>query len=312
MGFDNRISVIICCYNSDFNKLLNTLVSVLNQKNVCFDVVITDDGSMNKEFLQIKDWIETNKIQNVILNCNEENQGTIKNILSAIPFCKSNYVKLLSPGDYLYDEYALQHYVKTFYKEKCYIVTGKSVYYTKNYQIVPTFYPRLKQTLNLNFIVRNIIGYGDSILGASLAYEISFLKNNLNDINSKIIYAEDYPLISICLLENKKLSFCDKILVWYECDTGISTSKKISPLLLKDFENICYYLKDKFKDNKYVKYRFNREIKTKSWPKYLKLWLYPIVFPGYVWYKLKAKFTHHIIYEKNISKMHNITTLHKC
>ena len=71
------ISVIVCCYNSSYQLALNTLISIENQKEVAFDVVITDDGSKNLEVLLLKKWIEDNNIKNVYFNLNDQNRGTV-------------------------------------------------------------------------------------------------------------------------------------------------------------------------------------------------------------------------------------------
>lgn len=305
------ISVIICCYNSSFDRLVKTLSSVLNQVDVNFDVVITDDGSKNEEFLKIIDWMKEHNIQNVKVNCNKTNCGTVKNILSAIPFCEYDFVKLISPGDSLYDKYSLKHYLECFVNDNATIVTGKSIYFNTENKIIPTPYPRLKQTTKEKYTKRNIIAYGDSILGASLAYEKSFLFDTLNKISPRIKLVEDYPLISICLLKGSKISFSNEILIWYEFGTGISTSKKVNPLFLKDFDELLLYLNENF-DDKDVKFRYMHFKKRSKWSKLKKLLIYPFVCPSYFIFLIKAKFVKKPFYEKDISKMHDITTLHEC
>ena len=298
------ISVIVCCYNSSYQLALNTLISIENQKEVAFDVVITDDGSKNLEVLLLKKWIEDNNIKNVYFNLNDQNRGTVKNILSAIPFCKSNYIKLISPGDYLYDEFSLKHYLDAFKNQNATIVTGKYIYYTENGDIVPTPFPISKKTRLYKYMKRNIIAYGDNILGASLAYKKEFLVKNLDKISHYVKYLEDFPLISICLLEGEIIYFDDHILIWYETGTGISTKKQGNNLLADDWKKTDIFLNENFTD-KCIDYRLKRS-NCRKWPKFKKIILYPLAFPGYFSFLLEGKFGRKPVYEKDMSKMSKI------
>ena len=101
-------SVIVCCYNSDYEKLKKTLISISKQKNVSYEIIISDDGSKDRAIEQIKAWVDEHNISNVRYNFLPENIGTVRNILSAVKVAQGKYVKTISPGDYLFDEYSLQ------------------------------------------------------------------------------------------------------------------------------------------------------------------------------------------------------------
>ena len=44
------ISVIVCTYNANWEKTKNTLFSIIRQKNVIFEIIVTDDGSASNNF----------------------------------------------------------------------------------------------------------------------------------------------------------------------------------------------------------------------------------------------------------------------
>ena len=46
----NLFTIIVITYNSDFSKIKKTLLSILEQQDVEFEVIIADDGSVNNNF----------------------------------------------------------------------------------------------------------------------------------------------------------------------------------------------------------------------------------------------------------------------
>lgn len=300
------ISVIICCYNSNLEDLKNTLCSILNQKNVSFDVVISDDGSKNKEFLCIRQWIKQNKINNVYINSNEENLGTVRNIYSALKYCKSEFVKLISPGDFLYDEFVLRKYFDIFETTGATVVGGEAVYFNKNNEIIPCYYPKLRQSLNPKFYKRNFIAYGDNVLGATLAYKKDFLVGELPEISQYFVLLEDMPLLAKCLLSNKKMVIKDEPLVWYEYGTGVSTSVNSNPLFEKDIENYYVYLA-KFNKNE-SNFRIKLQKMNKKWSFLKKAFLYPIIMPGYTFFRIKCKLSKGKRFCNSLDKKKEIVT----
>lgn len=105
------ISVIVLCYNPDLEKLKCTIISIIKQKDVEYELIISDDGSALDYRRELKDWIsELNLSVNVIYNFLLDNVGTVKNILSAVKLANGEYIKTISPGDYFFDEYSLSVY----------------------------------------------------------------------------------------------------------------------------------------------------------------------------------------------------------
>lgn len=55
-------TVVVVTYNSDLNKLYSTLLSIIKQKNISIQIVISDDGSFNFEKESLEKWFEKNSV----------------------------------------------------------------------------------------------------------------------------------------------------------------------------------------------------------------------------------------------------------
>ena len=72
-------SVVVCTYNSDIDKLFLTLKSILRQKNITYEIIITDDGSSFLEMSRIIEWFQKNNFNDYVIVANPVNLGTVKN-----------------------------------------------------------------------------------------------------------------------------------------------------------------------------------------------------------------------------------------
>lgn len=244
-------SVIVTTYNSDLLKTKRTLYSILMQKKIDFELIIVDDGSDYNNFDQIKDYLESANFNNYTLIANEKNLGTVKNVLSGLKIAKGDFVKLISPGDFLYDDEVLNK-MYSFAKEN-----DASIYFTNNYYYYIDEYNNpiikedrknpidLKPYLNSNLkqIKKNYLCNRDYILGAGVFEKTSDLLNSLLILEPVVKYAEDTSMIYM-IASNKKVRYMDFGGVWYEDGTGIST-KENSPFqkaLYQDNMNVFQLL----------------------------------------------------------------------
>ena len=123
-------SVIVLTYNPSLEKLKNTLYSIIVQKNICFEIIIADDGSSENYFSEIRSWLENKHFQNYKLIDNKRNQGTVQNLLSALDVSNGKFVKCISPGDCLYNENTLLLCKRYMEKKHQLVCFGKSIYYS--------------------------------------------------------------------------------------------------------------------------------------------------------------------------------------
>lgn len=105
------VSVIVATYNQSVRKTLLTLHSLIIQKKVALQIIIADDCSEKNNFSELQSYFENNDFHNYILKESKENQGTVANIYRCLKDCGGEYVKFISPGDMIYGEESLYHWI---------------------------------------------------------------------------------------------------------------------------------------------------------------------------------------------------------
>ena len=124
-----EVTVLLASYNPRIEKLKTCLKSVMLQRDISTQIVITDDGSRDNQFDKIEAFFGKYGYTDYKLIANDENRGTVKNMISGLSYCTGDYIKPISPDDYLYGEYALRHMVSYADKQKADAVMCGSVYY---------------------------------------------------------------------------------------------------------------------------------------------------------------------------------------
>lgn len=244
-------SVIVCCYNPNIEKLKKTIISIEKQQNVDFDIIISDDGSKFKYENEIKEWAKINDFGNIKYNFLKENVGTVKNLISAFEVSNGKYIKVISPGDYLFNENSLKKYKVEFEKKGYSLLFSRAVYYNEQGEILKIRNPQMKSSENGGkYLKRNVCFFGDCLLGASMACKRE-IKKYLDEISGTVRLLEDFPLSYLALMKGEKVGFIKDYMIWYEFGTGVSTSG-ISPMLEKDYLEFIKYLKSEYASNKEI------------------------------------------------------------
>lgn len=124
------ISVLVITYEPNKEKLLKTLRSILLQKNVNLQIIIADDGSKNSLTGEIKDCFQEYEFKDYSIVNNPVNKGTTINFYSGLKMAEGEYLKGISPGDYLFEDTSLSKWF-TFMKNGNYEVSfGIPVFYS--------------------------------------------------------------------------------------------------------------------------------------------------------------------------------------
>ena len=124
------VSVICLVYNADVNKLLTTLKSIIYQENCNFEIIVADDGSKNNYKELIEKYFRKNNFVNYKLVLNTKNCGIVKNLISGLDVASGKYVKQISPGDYLFNQYTLSKVFDFAEKNSANLLFGDAVFYT--------------------------------------------------------------------------------------------------------------------------------------------------------------------------------------
>lgn len=297
------ISVICLTYNSDIKKTLVTLNSVIAQKNCCFEVIIADDGSENNNINIIEQYFKSNNFLNYKIRANEVNQGIIGNYLSAIELAKGKYIKYISPGDYLYDEFTLKKCVDFMKKYNAELAFGRALYYSYNDEKLVVLnkqdpvnieiYEPGAIDYNFNKVLKHLVLWQDCILGAAVIADRKVFEVYLGEIVGKVKYIEDNTILPLATIDNRRIYYLKDYILWYECDSGISTNSNrgFKTKIELDFLNCYNYLRHKAPGHIYIELAY---LKQKFLVKNSKLMLFCIkrildVFFGRYIYKQNNK-----------------------
>lgn len=291
---DFDFSIIVCCYNPDIEKLIITLESIISQKNRSYQIIISDDGSAIKYEDTIKKWFNDKLFKDVIFNFLTKNVGTVKNIISSLKQCSGKYIKIISPGDYFIDDYALDIYYKAFLEKNAGLLVSDAKYINEEGKPVLKVSPKNNATKIQKNMIRNVCIYRDYFLGATYCFKKELAKYicKSEDVTK---FSEDLPLLYFSLINNENVVYIGKELICYEYGTGISTSAS-SSRIEKDTDNFFKYIEKN--ENGYIAKK-SVQFYNMSKKSCIKKNLYYIFKFSYIWFKLGCVITKN----KRIRKM---------
>lgn len=294
------ISVIVITYNSGWDELEKTILSILRQKDVAFEILVADDGSQIKWNDRIRELMEHAGFGKYRFADSTVNEGTVKNVYKALQMAEGDYVKVIAPGDLLYNENTLRQWYAFACEQKADICFGDAVYYRCSQGTVQQIQTRKapvnawlydgqqsRRKVFVNYLLAN-----DFILGAALLADRQILLEYISQMVDKVKYAEDYALRLMVFDGRSIIHFPQKVL-WYEYGTGMSTSKNETwkKRLLSDFDqtNEIILSREHGSDRIVEKYqRFLRRSKHSALIiriPLLKKVLKCISFPDMIWFR---------------------------
>ena len=225
-----EVSVAVLTYKPNKDKLLETLQSILMQKDVRLQIVIADDGSAETQFEAAEAFFKDNGFTDYMLVDNKVNRGTVYNVQSAVARCEGTYVKLISPGDLLSSQHILRRWVdKTSaagadvsFSDAVYYVPGeneKQIISQPTHPLDVSCYLASKQNaIRYHYLILN-----DIVLGATTLCRQEIIKKYIDEIAGKVCYAEDH-IYRLMVYDWANVYYFPEAAVLYETSTGISTS----------------------------------------------------------------------------------------
>lgn len=256
MNQDYEITVIVCTYNPDLQKLISTLKSVVLQKGVKIQVIVTDDGSSNNYFNEVKALFSSYPDIDYKLIENEINIGTVNNIYHAIKLAKGKYTYVISPGDFFFSENTLSQILIFSEENDIDIAFGKAQYYKTENNSIKLFRemnPCAPEIYKLRWISNKMKALAyctmQGIVGASFFRRTDVFTEYLSNISGRSKYDEDNTTTYIHVLKkNKSIYYLDEFVVWYEYGTGISTSN--NKKFLEELEKDCITVLNDIRDSR--------------------------------------------------------------
>ncbi|MCI8578112.1 MAG: glycosyltransferase family 2 protein [Lachnospiraceae bacterium] len=287
--YQYQVTLVIAEYNTDFGKIFRSVASALLQKNICLQIIVTDDGSQEDHFEQLSDLFKDKCFEDYIFVKSEKNIGTVNIIYKAIQQAKGKYLYCLGAGDYLYDENVLHDLYKHMEENKLDACMGRVVCYNMVSDImslvsVPNWPRNMQIYYTGNTILQriNYLELDDNAFGIALASRMNKAKKYFGLIKGKARFAEDM-IYRVMLFDNCPFGFFDRILCWYEHGTGISTkgSKKWDEIIAKDWHRVDEVILNMHPKD-WVARRYQRLLRRKKKYHYRKhpltLWLYPEMY----------------------------------
>lgn len=258
------ISVLVGVYNSSFDKLRRTTLSIIKQIDVDLEIIFCDDCSDKSQWDKIESLLNQYNFQNYRIIIQDKNIGTVSNLYSGVSMARGNFVYCISPGDYLYSETILSDFVRYALYVNADVVFGNAVYYSvKNDMLVylddvaDSPIDIKKFDIDADFkecAISFFMGYKNYLLGPTILRKKSCALKYFELINGVSRYVEDNTTIAFGFADNSRPIHYDKYLVWYEYGTGVSTngSEKWQKLLKEDYDRAYSKLRNYSKNNKLI------------------------------------------------------------
>ena len=224
------ISIGVMTYRSDYDQLYTTLYSIICQQGCSYEIVIGDDGTQDFRQEEIELWMLRHGFRNYMIVRSPENKGIVQNAMSILHSMRGRYVKMISPGDYLYDDRVLSRMMDFMKTEGWQIAFGRSCFYAKEedtYRIFDRMQPfQLKSYKERDYdaVKQAYLVCQDYVVGAAFMGERGLVTAYTELIYGRVVYAEDSAYV-IMAADDIRFGFWDHNLIWYECGTGISGGK---------------------------------------------------------------------------------------
>ena len=236
-----EVTILILTYNSSWKSLKRTIESVLSQENVCFQIVIADDGSKEDYMQKAEEYFKLNNFKFYVLVKNKENAGTVKNTISGLKQSKGRYTKLISPGDRLLKKDTLKKWVdfvdghEWSFSDAIYCDVYENVITKKSFpQNTDIYIKGSDLDKRWNYVV-----VGDIALGAATIGKTDLILNYCERLsNGGVKLAED-NIWRLMMFDGLVGQYYPEKTIIYEYGSGISTCKnsKMKVKLKEDWKN---------------------------------------------------------------------------
>ncbi len=250
-----NVTVIVTTYNPMLNKALETINSIILQEEVRLQIIIADDCSSENYFDAYRAFFDKKGFEDYLLLESNENHGTIKNLLRCVEACKGDYIKMISPGDYLYGATVLRDWAGYMEQRKLLMTVGDAFYYVREdsgYRLIKEHaFPQAPKVLNHSNERKKKfyqLIYNDYWLGAATLIERETFVKYINIVKGLAVYGED-NMYRIAACDGISRGYYPKQVIMYEADTGVSSlgdkGSKWHYILMDEWVKTNEYLLDR-------------------------------------------------------------------
>lgn len=280
-----QVSVIVATYNSNINKIMNTLTMACNQKDISYEIIVTDDGSEHFDKEEIVKIFKLYEFNNYMIISNPVNQGTVKNLLNASKKALGKYLFFTSPGDILFSKTSLKEFFEYIDNNKTKICFGDYVEYCainkkvkilqrRNWPLITGVYEKKQK------IYKTAYCFGDQITGSSIIREKNYAIKSLEYILDKAKYVEDNTTICYAMVENQPISYFNKKIIWYDRGEGVSQDNNVEwgDILWNEVKTVKEHLIDDYPKDRVLKVGYKAYYGVYGrWTNIILLLLHPII-----------------------------------
>lgn len=268
------VTVIVATYNPILNKALETINSILLQEDVKIQVIIADDGSEETYFNEYEEFFKKKAFKDYILLRSPKNQGTIRNLARCVKDFKGRYIKMISPGDYMYGSTALRDWARYMEEHQLLMTVGDAFYYVRNksgYRLIKEHaFPQAPEVLNQTNERKKKyyqLIYNDYWLGAATLIERDTFEKYINIVKDLAVYGED-NMYRIAACDGINRGYYPKQVVMYESDTGVSSlgdkGNKWHKILMDEWVKTNEFILERLDVDKGFKHKFERFLNWKK------------------------------------------------
>ena len=205
-----ELSIIITVYNTDIDVFKRCLESIYNCNNICSNIIVVDDGSLEKNSTEYE---KITKSYKNIEYYKKENAGVSAARNYGLAKSKGKYVMFIDSDDVVFlekmDSNLLNEEYDVIYFNYLMINGEDNIYENKELNINKSC------TINNIDIIKKFIEYDKFYSPWNKIFRKHFLEKNEIKFNTKMINGEDAVFNLNVLLSNPKMYYCNESIYGY-------------------------------------------------------------------------------------------------